>query len=122
MNVWYYFISHGAFSRPFTTVPVYHAYSGKGAHRDNPDATAFPRSGPIPVGLYRALAARDHPTLGPVAIPLEPHPCTQTFGRSGFYIHGDNGRGDFSASEGCIIVQRSARIAVEPGDVIAVYP
>lgn len=122
MNVWYYFISRGAFSRPFSTVPVYIAYSGKGAHRDNPAFTEVARSGPIPVGLYRALDARNHPTLGPVAIPLEPHPSTKTFGRSGFYIHGDNGRGDFSASEGCIIVQRSARLAVEPGDVIAVYP
>lgn len=122
MNVWYYFIASGAFSRPFSTVPVFIAYSGKGTFRDDPTATALKGQGPIPVGMYRALNPRDHPTLGPVAIPLEPHPATETYGRGGFYIHGDNGRGDFSASSGCIVVQRSARIAVQPGDIVCVYP
>lgn len=122
MNVWYYFIGNGAFSRPFTTVPVYIAYSGKGVHRDDPAATALKGLGPIPVGIYRTLDHRKHPTLGEHAIPLDPHPSTETFGRSGFYIHGDNGRADFSASSGCIVVQRSARLAVEPGDIVCVYP
>lgn len=122
MHVWYYFIKTGEFSRPFDDTPVFAGYSGRGAHRNNPFATHLRAEGPIPVGLYRALDPRSHPVLGPVAIPLEPHGKTETFKRSGFYIHGDNGRGYFSASEGCIIVQRSARIAVEPGDVIAVYP
>ena len=122
MNVWYYFISEGSLSIPFTAVPVFIAYSGSGAERDDPHATASKGSGPIPVGIYRALDARKHPTLGDVAIPLEPHPSTETYGRSGFYVHGDNGRGDFSASRGCIVVQRSARLKFQPGDIVCVYP
>lgn len=122
MNVWYYFIRYGSFSRPFTDEPAYIAYSGKGSVRDDPDATALKGQGPIPVGIYRALAPRTHPTLGPVAIPLEAHPSTETYGRSGFYIHGDNGRADYSASSGCIVCQRSARLRVAAGDIVCVYP
>lgn len=122
MNVWYYIISSGRFSRPFDDTPVYIGYSGRKPHVNNKHATNLRAVGPIPVGLYRALDPRAHPLLGPHAIPLEPHRETETFGRSGFYIHGDNGKSDYSASSGCIILQWSARTAVEPGDVIAVYP
>ncbi len=38
---------------------------------------------------------------------LAPVPGTQTFGRDGFLIHGDNRRHD--ASQGCIILDRAAR-------------
>jgi predicted nucleotidyltransferase len=72
--------------------------------------------GPIPVGDYTARfdqtisldqsqtlwdAAKwliKYPQWGWIATPLEPHPETQTFGRSGFYLHG----GLFPGSKGCI--------------------
>ncbi len=38
---------------------------------------------------------------------LTPVPGTQTFGRDGFLIHGDNRRHD--ASQGCIVLDRTAR-------------
>ena len=44
---------------------------------------------------------------------LDPFPSNDMYGRSGFYIHGDNPRGDKSASEGCIILARPIREAVE---------
>jgi hypothetical protein len=34
------------------------------------------------------------------------------FGRSGFLIHGDNSKGNSSASNGCIILPRWARLEV----------
>lgn len=88
-------------------------YSGKGLMCNDPGATSMPRMGPIPEGAYHILPSRTHPTLGPVAIPLDPFPTNFMFGRSGFYIHGDNAKGDRSASEGCIILPRNVRDVVE---------
>jgi hypothetical protein len=34
------------------------------------------------------------------------------FGRSGFFIHGDNQAMNHTASEGCIILPHAARIAI----------
>lgn len=118
--MWYYFISSGVFSRPFDDTPLFAAYSGRGVSRNNVDHVGLRTFGPTPPGMYRALAPRDHPRLGPVAIPLEPHRSTDTKGRSGFFIHGDNRTND--ASTGCIIVQRSARLLVAPGDIVVVFP
>ena len=45
------------------------------------------------------------------AIVLAPEPGTETFGRSGFMIHGDNIKAPGTASEGCIIQVRAIREA-----------
>jgi hypothetical protein len=47
--------------------------------------------------------------MGNYHIGLTPDPGNDMHGRSGFYIHGDNGKGDRSASEGCIILPRAVR-------------
>ena len=88
-------------------------YSGRGRWTNEPRSHALVGSGPIPRGKWKVLAARDLPRLGPVCIPLVPASyLTDTFGRSGFYFHGDNSRADRSASSGCIIVGRSIRDAI----------
>lgn len=90
-------------------------YSGAPAHQNDPKATSVKLSGPLPCGMYHVLPARDHPRLGPIAIPLDPFPSTEVFGRSGFFIHGDNAKGDRSASSGCIILNRGARATIAVG-------
>lgn len=122
MNVWTYQIAAGRLCRPFGGGRIFSAYSGRGAYRDQSAHTDKVGQGPLPVGVYRALEPRDHPRLGPQAIPLEPWGGNQMFGRSAFYVHGDNRRGDFSASAGCIIAPRSARDIIAAGDIILVIP
>ena len=40
---------------------------------------------------------------------LTPNPGTNTFGRGGFLMHGDNSLLNHTASEGCIIAPRGIR-------------
>ena len=96
------------------------AYSGHGGGLNNPELEASPQVGPIPAGRYRIGAEFVHPKAGPICMRLLPEKGTDTHGRDGFMIHGDNSRGDRSASEGCIIVARPVRVliaeAVAAGD------
>lgn len=81
-------------------------YSGHPPHVNDSTAESDVAVGPIPLGIWLIHVPVTHISLGPVAIPLEPKfPCA----RSGFYIHGDNSRMDFSASHGCIILPRVVR-------------
>ena len=84
-------------------------YSGHPPHVNDTAAEALKARGPIPRGLYRVSDPWDHVRLGPVSFFLEPDPANVMHGRSGFLIHGDNGRGDNSASHGCIIIPRNGR-------------
>jgi hypothetical protein len=43
---------------------------------------------------------------------LEPDPTNEMFGRGDFLIHGDNSEGNFSASEGCIILAHDVRVKI----------
>jgi hypothetical protein len=63
-------------------------------------------------------------TTGPLSIPLTPMPGTNTFGRTGFYIHGDNKARNQSASEGCIVLDSGPRqkIASCGGGTLQVVP
>ena len=85
-------------------------YSGRGSYINDSSGESFVGLGPIPIGQWRIGAPVNHPRLGPQAIPL--HRAAIPYGRSGFYIHGDNSRGDFSASNGCIVLRRDVRDAV----------
>lgn len=84
-------------------------YAGHGEGVNNPDLQHVPNVGPIPRGHYTIGAPRDGGHLGPHVLPLTPQQGTETFGRSGFYVHGDNRRHDQSASEGCLILSRPLR-------------
>lgn len=89
-------------------------YSGKGRFINDPTATARPSEGPIPIGIWTIGRAFTHSRLGAEAIPLTP---VIPGYRTGFYIHGDNARGNRSASTGCIILPIWARkrIATQRG-------
>lgn len=109
-------------------------YSGHGSGLDNPDAQTVHAVGPCPVGMYTIGPAR-HPIdhLGPLAMPLEPNPANEMFGRSAFFIHGDNASLDHSASDGCLIFahgfrqmiddssDNQMRVVAEESDVAAFY-
>jgi hypothetical protein len=106
--MWTYFQSTGNFvDEDGGTVDI--GYSGNGAALNNPEMQDVHDQGPTPRGGYVIGAAEDHPHLGPLAMPLEPLPGNVMFGRSGFFIHGDNALMNHTASAGCIILSRAAR-------------
>ena len=88
-------------------------YSGGNCGK-NPDGMNNPElqeqhGAVLPQGLYTRGTAVEHSQLGAFAIPLIPSPDNLMFGRSGFYMHGDNSDCNHSASEGCIIMPPSIR-------------
>ena len=83
-------------------------YSGGGPTgaenaRNNPRMQSAPSLGPLPQGEYTISPAHIVPHLGPIVMALTPAPTNQMFGRSGFFIHGDNAEMNFTASDGCIV-------------------
>lgn len=96
-------------------------YSGAPGYVNSPGSQGLVAKGPIPLGLWRVERAGQHETLGPQAIPLTPISIVwhegaakevasvRRINRSGFYIHGDNAKGNQSASRGCIIMPRPIR-------------
>ena len=82
-------------------------YSGRDTGRNNPQAQGEQGVGPVPRGRYEIGDATSDAHLGPCIMPLRPLPDTDTLGRSGFFIHGDNARHD--ASHGCIILGPAIR-------------
>lgn len=87
-------------------------YSGIDDGLDNPAEQSVPNTGPIPVGVYDIGEAFSHPICGPVSMRLTPQEGTDTFGRGGFLIHGDNQAMNHTASHGCIILPRLIREAM----------
>lgn len=107
---WVYVQSTGELFRPDRSLCGV-GYAGTGDGRNNPAMEKVKNVGPIPYGLYRIEnPILRHPMLGPIAIPLTPAYESQMFGRSHFYVHGDNPA--HNASLGCIIMDRNCRIAV----------
>lgn len=82
-------------------------YSGAGIGINNPDLQHKVKTGPIPRGMWQIQKPINSRNIGPFALPLvEIGEFTK---RSLFRIHGDNVRGDRSASHGCIILPRNVR-------------
>lgn len=77
-------------------------YAGAPGFVNDPSAEHLRSKGPLPRGFYRIVEA-DHPRFASPALKLYPLPETEMYGRSGFWIHGDNHLGNRSASSGCII-------------------
>jgi hypothetical protein len=83
-------------------------YSGGGPenlefYRNNPVEQEIRFLGPLPQGQYTISPAHTVPHLGPIVMALTPAPTNQMYGRSGFFIHGDNAEQNFTASDGCIV-------------------
>ena len=88
-------------------------YSGQGQGLNNPKAQDKPNVGPIPQGNWKIEPQKNNVTGQghklPASMRLDPAKGTETYGRSGFLIHGDNSQRNNSASNGCIILDRSIR-------------
>ena len=123
---WLYIQSTGELFDP-NGVKVATGYAGHGIGKNNPAMQGIRNVGPIPCGEYRIGELIDkHPTAGPLAIRLEPLDESVMFGRSGFLAHGDSIVAPGTASNGCIIAPRTARLLVA-GDKggtlrVAAYP
>jgi hypothetical protein len=104
---WTYNQSSGHLSHNGQVVAI--GYSGHEEGKNNPAMQQVPNVGPIPQGRYSIGPPRDSAKVGPFALPLEPEPGTNTFGRSAFMIHGDSIVHPGTASEGCVILLREAR-------------
>ncbi len=89
-------------------------YSGASIARNDTGEESIRDIGPIPRGRYTIDAAIDMPRLGPCVMHLTPFQDTETFGRSGFFIHGDDARHD--ASHGCIILGPAIRQKISGSD------
>ena len=78
--------------------------------------------GPIPSGQYKIGKPMFSAKTGPYAIALTPigH---KALGRRNFQIHGDNKNLNYSASSGCIILQKKYRemIVKSEDSVLLVY-
>jgi len=121
-DTWIYRRSTGSLFRNGLPVSEAQCYSGAPGHINDARSEAFVGKGPIPIGVYWCLAPRRHPTLGPIAIPLDPAGSNEMFGRSGFYVHGDNVKQDRSASQGCVICNATTRAKFMKGDLFVVLP
>jgi Protein of unknown function (DUF2778) len=107
--MWVYDQSSGSLSHDGQKVGS--GYSGHGDGVNNPAMQAISNVGPIPQGQWTIGDGVNNPKLGPLAMTLTPNIGTDTFGRGGFFIHGDSI--DFAgleeASHGCIIMGRAIR-------------
>jgi len=102
------------------TVDAGTGYSGYGDGLNNPAMQDVPNVGPIPQGTYTLDPMTNNTTAGGVSLP-DSMRITQPDGgstlpelpdggtRSGYSIHGDNPKGDHSASQGCIILDKETR-------------
>lgn len=87
-------------------------YSGHGDGLNNPAMQNIVGVGPLPQGMYTIQPPTQHPKLGPIAMALLPHPDNIMYGRSGFFMHGDNTAMNHTASDGCIIQPPTVRNVV----------
>lgn len=113
---WYYQQSNGNLTHVDSNGVVTdygNGYSGNGAGLNWPGAQNMQGVGPIPQGTYTIGPQQNNVTgsghMLLQSMRLTPDPSNQMFGRSGFLIHGDNSRGNQSASEGCMIFNHDVR-------------
>jgi hypothetical protein len=87
-------------------------YSGRDTGKNRPAAQIKKGIGPIPRGTYTIGAPFTHQHTGAYSMRLTPEAGTNTFGRSGFLMHGDSVNHPGQASDGCIIQNLTVRVQV----------
>lgn len=101
-------------------------YSGHGPGLNNPAEQSDANIGPIPAGTWTIGPPAKDDDTGPLSLLLAPDPATQTFGRTGFRIHGDSLKapGERQASHGCIVAAVNVRVALRdsPDRTLLVVP
>ena len=86
-------------------------FAGNHDGRNNPDMQSVHDVGPLPQGVYRVGAWGPHAELGQLSAPLT-QIAGETYGRSGFYIHGPGGADPSQCSKGCVVIEHSQRLVV----------
>jgi Protein of unknown function (DUF2778) len=117
VNMWTYAQKTGQLLQDGKLVST--GYSGCGEGKNNAEMQAVENMGPIPQGQWiivgRPTNTAEH---GPYVLQLQPCAGTDTFGRSGFLMHGDSIEKPGCASRGCVIMPRTVREQVwTSGDV-----
>ena len=90
-------------------------WAGHDEGRNNPDMQDHMSLGPLPVGKYKFGPWGDHETVEDYPAHLGPMISSliqvegETFGRSGFFMHGPGGVNPLQSSRGCIEVYRPER-------------
>jgi len=87
-------------------------YAGMGEGKNSPAHQSQKDVGPIPQGMWLIDQFFNSAQFGPIVCHLWPKAGTETFGRSGFLIHGDSSAHPGLASHGCIVMSNVARAAV----------
>src|SRR5438309_1100262 len=109
IRMWTYAQKTGALRQPNGKV-VATGYSGFDEGKNNPAMQAIHDVGPIPQGAWTIEGPPINTTEhGPFVLTLAPSSSTNTFGRSGFLMHGDSIHAPGTASKGCIIMARVFR-------------
>ena len=105
---WTYQILRGGFFN-LNNIQVGQGYAGHGVGLNNPAMCNVHFIGPLPQGKYTIGQPRNDDEVGVFALPLTPVPSNEMFGRSEFFIHGDNPQMNHTASDGCIILPSPVR-------------
>ncbi len=82
--------------------------------KNNPDKCSLHCIGPLPPGIY-SIGTWGTYDVGQNAAPLTPINVPEIYGRSGFYIHGQEaptGVNYLQESEGCIVVPHNDRMTI----------
>jgi hypothetical protein len=107
-QAWTYVQKTGELEQNGSRVAI--GYSGFGAGKNNPQMDNVANIGPIPHGEWTICGPpTDTIEHGPYVLRLDPAPNTETFGRSGFLMHGDSKESPGCASRGCLIFSRPQR-------------
>jgi hypothetical protein len=95
-------------------------YAGHGAGFDNVADESIADVGPIPEGAFQMGKWFDDPEKGKIVCHLTPLPGTNTYGRSGFMIHGDSIQHPGQASHGCPIADKPSRtrMSLSPDQIL----
>ena len=86
-------------------------WSGNHDGKDNVYMTSFHDVGPLPIGIYNIGPFITHPILGPLSAQLT-QISGETYGRSGFFIHGPGTTDYGQESKGCVILTHDDRLKV----------
>jgi len=92
----------------YKEAPVAKGYSGNGAGLNNSKMENSRNVGPIPRGKWKISRPYDSKKKGEHVMALTPD-GHDALGRTDFMIHGDNSKMNKSASNGCIILNKSQR-------------
>lgn len=109
MELWTHQQSTGILIAPDGEIES-HGYSGQPPYVNDTTAQGIEGKGPCPVGLYTLGPWHDHPRLGPCVAQLFPDPDNYMFGRSEFFVHGDDLLKPGYGSDGCLVHGRAARL------------